>query len=169
MSSPSGDHHQLRPKISTHRLSRKKLDVSLFERLVEGGRFNKAVLQVRPKHDPSYRHVGCWCSDCFGWWVVQVQLRMRPEIADLTRHNYDPPVQDHPRVSAYPAMRGLGSSVFFVSHKLPEDAVDRDALLLSKSHTPEAHFVMYLGSYLLSQVVSSSCSSLQCHHEQQPA
>lgn len=64
MSSPPGDHHQLRPKISTHRLSRKKLDVSLFERLVEGGRFNKAVLQVRPKHDPLYRHDGCWDSDC---------------------------------------------------------------------------------------------------------
>jgi hypothetical protein len=120
-----GDHKQLRPKITSHLLSRKRLDVSLFERLVESGRFPTATLQL--------------------------QLRMRPEIADLTRYMYTPAVRDHPRVASYPPVRGVASSVFFLSHQLPEDAVDADATLLSKSHRLEAEFLVRLGLYLLQQ------------------
>jgi hypothetical protein len=82
---------------------------------------------------------------------MQVQLRMRPEISDLTRFSYTPPVTDHPSVTQFPPIRGVASSVFFLTHSLPEDRVDSDALLLSKSHSAEARFLCYLGSYLTQQ------------------
>ena len=67
-----------------------RLDISLFERLGTGGAMEKATLTM--------------------------QQRMRPEIADLTRHLYTPLVTDGPRVLDMPPVPGLAENVYFVTH-----------------------------------------------------
>ncbi|KAJ3122837.1 hypothetical protein HK098_002451 [Nowakowskiella sp. JEL0407] len=119
-----GDHKQLRPKLDSMMLCKKQYNRSLFERLVENG-FTKAMLNR--------------------------QIRMRPEIASLTRLFYDPPFQDHPQVSTYPNVPGVLSNLFWITHSSPEDKKDDDALLLSKSNTAEARFCVKLGRYLAQQ------------------
>jgi len=121
----TGDHKQLRPKLNAHLLARNRLDISLFERLVESGRFATATLQL--------------------------QQRMQPQIADLTRFVYEPNVRDHPKVKRFMPVEGVTQSVFFVSHSIEEDAVAADQLQRSKSHQSEAVFLLHLAAYLLKQ------------------
>jgi hypothetical protein len=110
-------------------LRKKDYDISLFERLVKSD-FPKAMLEV--------------------------QQRMHSSIADLTRHFYNPPFTDHPRVNAYPDIPGIPSRVFWITHSVPEDPVPPDAFLLSKSHTLEARFAALLARYIVQQGVHSA-------------
>ncbi|KAG2490737.1 hypothetical protein HYH03_010892 [Edaphochlamys debaryana] len=94
-----GDHEQLRPKPDVYELqavsgSGLDLDVSLFERLVARGGFPVAALAE--------------------------QRRMRPQISRLIRDTIYPQLRDHPRVLAYPPLRGLAHSLFFLDHAHPE-------------------------------------------------
>ena len=93
-----GDHKQLRPNPNEYDLAVKyKLDISLFERLVEN----------------NFPHV-----------TLKIQHRMRPEIADLVRHHIYDELHDHSIVQSYPKVKGVSSNLFFIQHKELEKGSD---------------------------------------------
>ena len=117
-----GDHKQLRPKPNEYNLAKKyKLDVSLFERLVRNG-FPRATLQI--------------------------QHRMRPQIARLVHpHIYDT-LMNHESVLKYEDVKGVVHNLFFLQHSFPEKV---DTNLISHSNPHEARYLAALCKYLLHQ------------------
>ena len=115
-----GDHKQLRPKPNEYNLAMKyKLDVSLFERLVRNG-FPRATLQI--------------------------QHRMRPQIARLVHpHIYDTLI-NHESVLKYEDVKGVVHNLFFIQHNHLEEV---DTNLISHSNTHEARYLAALCKYLL--------------------
>ncbi|XP_020600662.1 NFX1-type zinc finger-containing protein 1-like isoform X1 [Orbicella faveolata] len=92
-----GDHLQLRPTPAVYELATKyKLDVSLFERMV---------------------NVGIQCER------LSVQHRMRPEIAALMKHIYDD-LENHESVEKYEDIKGMKKNMFFISHSHLEESCD---------------------------------------------
>ena len=93
-----GDHQQLRPSPAVYELAKKyKLDVSLFERMV---------------------NVGVQCER------LSVQHRMRPEIAALMKHIYDD-LENHESVKKYEDIKGMKKNMFFISHNSLEMSCDQ--------------------------------------------
>ena len=115
-----GDHKQLRPNPNDYELATQyKLEISLFERLVMNG----------------FPHV-----------TLQIQHRMRPQIADLVRgHIYDT-LYDHESVLDYPSIKGVAKNLFFIQHSEPERQSD-----LSHSNQHEAQYLAALCKFLLQQ------------------
>ena len=92
-----GDHQQLRPTPAVYELAKKyKLDVSLFERMV---------------------NVGIQCER------LSVQHRMRPEIAALMKHIYND-LENHESVEKYEDIKGMKKNMFFISHSHLEEPCD---------------------------------------------
>ena len=92
-----GDHQQLRPTPAVYELAKKyKLDVSLFERMV---------------------NVGIPCGR------LSVQHRMRPEIAALMKHIYKD-LENHESVENYEDIKGMKKNMFFVNHSHLENHND---------------------------------------------
>ena len=88
-----GDHQQLRPTPAVYELAKKyKLDVSLFERMV---------------------NVGIQCER------LSVQHRMRPEIAALMKHIYEN-LENHESVEKYENIKGMKKNMFFIDHNYLE-------------------------------------------------
>ena len=88
-----GDHQQLRPTPAVYKLAKKyKLDVSLFERMV---------------------NVGIQCER------LSVQHRMRPEIAALMKHIYED-LENHESVEKYDDIKGVKRNMFFINHRFLE-------------------------------------------------
>ena len=116
-----GDHKQLRPKPNEYDLVKKyKLDISLFERLVRKG-FPHATLQI--------------------------QHRMRPEIAELVcPHIYDTLI-NHESVLHYQNVKGICKNLFFINHSFQETE-DQN---LSHSNPHESSYIPKLCQYLLQQ------------------
>ena len=117
-----GDHKQLRPKPNMYELAKEfKLDISLFERLVRNN-FPHATLQI--------------------------QHRMRPEIARLVHpHVYDTLI-NHESVLKYGDVKGVCKNMFFIQHESPEK---EDTHLISHSNPHEASYIVALCKYLLQQ------------------
>ena len=116
-----GDHQQLRPTPAVHDLAKRyKLDVSLFERMV---------------------NVGIQCE------MLNVQHRMRPEIATLMKHIYND-LENHESVGKYEDIKGMKKNMFFINHKYMEESSNQ-----SHSHVNghEAKFLVALCRYLLQQ------------------
>ncbi|KAK6982966.1 NFX1-type zinc finger-containing protein 1 [Biomphalaria glabrata] len=114
-----GDHQQLRPSPTVHKLAVDyNLEISLFERLV-----NNNVPHV----------------------TLSEQHRMRPEISQFVKHIY-PRLEDHYSVTGFDDIRGVASNVFFLQHSFEESEVDDSA---SKSNLHEAKFVTALCKYFL--------------------
>ena len=116
-----GDHQQLRPTPAVHDLAKRyKLDVSLFERMV---------------------NVGIQCE------MLNVQHRMRPEIATLMKHIYND-LENHESVEKYEDIKGMKKNMFFINHKYMEESSNQ-----SHSHVNghEAKFLVALCRYLLQQ------------------
>ena len=116
-----GDHQQLRPTPAVYDLAKRyKLDVSLFERMV---------------------NVGIQCE------MLNVQHRMRPEIATLMKHIYDD-LENHESVEKYEDIKGMKKNMFFINHKYMEESSNQ-----SHSHVNEheAKFLVALCRYLLQQ------------------
>ena len=116
-----GDHQQLRPTPAVYDLAKRyKLDVSLFERMVK---------------------VGIQCE------MLNVQHRMRPEIATLMKHIYDD-LENHESVEKYEDIKGMKKNMFFINHKYIEEPGNQ-----SHSHVNEheAKFLVALCRYLLQQ------------------
>ena len=116
-----GDHQQLRPNPAVYDLAKRfKLDVSLFERMVK---------------------VGMQCE------MLNVQHRMRPEIAALMKHIYDD-LENDESVEKYEDIKGMKKNMFFINHSYMEDSCNQ-----SHSHVNEheAKFLVALCRYLLQQ------------------
>ncbi|XP_057379532.1 NFX1-type zinc finger-containing protein 1-like [Daphnia carinata] len=117
-----GDHQQLRPPVTVHRLAKDFfLDVSLFERLIKNG-----------------------MEPC----ILGVQRRMRPEIARLIVPAIYPTLENHSSVLNYPAIRGLASNIFFLTHS-EQEIGDHEG----KSHLNpyEAQLSLALARHLIMQ------------------
>lgn len=115
-----GDHKQLRPKPNEYVLATKyNLAVSLFERLVKN-KMSRATLEI--------------------------QHRMRPEIACLVcPHVYDK-LLNHESVMKYPQMQGISKNLFFIHHTEPES---ENPGLLSYENEFEAKYIASLCAHLL--------------------
>ncbi|XP_046546843.1 NFX1-type zinc finger-containing protein 1-like [Haliotis rubra] len=84
-----GDHQQLRPNPNVYTLAKRyKLELSLFERMVNNG-----------------LRINC----------LTIQHRMRPCISRLMRHIYLR-LDDHPKVSTIENIKGNAKNLFFISH-----------------------------------------------------
>ncbi|KAL3847673.1 hypothetical protein ACJMK2_018572 [Sinanodonta woodiana] len=121
-----GDHKQLKPNPTVFKLARDyNLDLSLFERMIRNG------------------------MECNS---LQLQHRMRPQIADLVRNIYDH-LQDHESVQNLENINGVSSCVYFINHSYPEQNDDD-----SKSHSNayEAEFTARFCRYLLQQGYKTS-------------
>ena len=93
-----GDHQQLRPTPAVYDLAKRyKLDVSLFERMV---------------------NVGIQCE------TLNVQHRMRPEISALMKHIYDD-LENHESVEKYEDIKGMKKNMFFINHNYMEDSCNK--------------------------------------------
>ena len=115
-----GDHKQLRPKPNEHVLATKyNLSISLFERLVM-----KQMSQA----------------------TLEIQHRMRPEIAQLVCPHIYEKLLNHESVEKYPDIRGIEKNMFFVCHTEPES---EDPNLLSYQNEFEARYIVGLCSHLL--------------------
>lgn len=116
-----GDHKQLKPNPTVYKLATDySLDVSLFERMIKNG-------------------IKCDC--------LELQHRMRPEIAELRHHIYDG-LRDHDDVKQYEKIKGISQNLFFVDHRYDET---HDDDLRSHSNQHEAEYVVALCKYLLLQ------------------
>ncbi|CAF1207828.1 unnamed protein product [Adineta steineri] len=117
-----GDHVQLRPNPSVYQLGIKyKIDVSLFERLI-----NNNFPNVR----------------------LNIQHRMRPEIARIMKYFYDD-LEDHISVKIdRESVRGVDNNVFFIKHNNHETNVDDGH---SKRNEYEAKYVIEFAEYLIKQ------------------
>ncbi|KAM3965335.1 NFX1-type zinc finger-containing protein 1-like [Aphomia sociella] len=117
-----GDHQQLRPSASYMKLAKRyNLEVSLFERLVKNN-----IPNVQ----------------------LNVQHRMRPEIASLIAPHIYRNLQNHPSVEEFPPVRGMTNNLFFYTHNYKEEK-NNDSL--SRSNTTEADVALSLANYLMQQ------------------
>ena len=117
-----GDHKQLRPKPNEYNLAKKyNLEVSLFERLV--------LLNL-----PST--------------TLEIQHRMRPEIAQLVHPHIYSTLINHESVLEYENITGASKNMFFIQHEFPEET---DENLVSHSNLLEANFIPALCRYFLQQ------------------
>ena len=119
-----GDHKQLKPKPSNYELVKKyDFDVSLFERLAG----NKMP-----------------CSS------LELQHRMRPEIATLLRPHFYERLLDHNSVRGYGSIKGVQKNMFFIDHDFPEKS-NEGTDSYSHANVHEADFLVALCRYLLLQ------------------
>ena len=118
-----GDHKQLRPKANCYNLEKNyEFCVSLFEKLARND---------------------------FPVFTLEVQHRMRPEIASLICPSIYEKLLNHEDVQHYEHIKGVGKDLFFIDHCVREKAIqDKDR---SHSNDHEADFMVALCKYLLKQ------------------
>ena len=121
-----GDHKQLRPKPNHYELEKKyKLDVSLFQRLMENG----------------IPHV-----------TLTVQHRMRPEVASLIHPAIYPVLHNGLKAIEHGTHRisGVGHDMFFLHHEHPEQKQNPNESM-SHVNIHEAEFMVAFCRYLIKQ------------------
>ena len=122
-----GDDQQLTPKINNHDLSKHhptkqhRLDLSMFERL---GSLGVDML------------------------TLNVQRRMRTEIAKLTRDVYYPELLDAPECATRADMLGFTKNVIFLNHSHPESSEKNQTSHINKK---EAEMTLEIVNYLINQ------------------
>ncbi|XP_071505635.1 NFX1-type zinc finger-containing protein 1-like [Diadema antillarum] len=117
-----GDHQQLRPKPNVYMLAKKyHLDISLFERLINNG---------------------------FPYIQLQLQHRMRPQIADIMRKHFYDVLDDHDSVKEFGNIQGVTKNMFFIDHAQPEECIED---IQSHFNLHEAKFLVALCYYLIQQ------------------
>lgn len=136
-----GDHLQLRPQVANYHLSMESergkqygLDESLFERLANE-RFKN--------------------SEKFPIAQLDTQRRMHPSISTLVRETLYPKLQDHPDTHSHPEVTGMRRKLFWLDHRIMEDAVG-DGESASKTHSWEVDMVVALVKHLSRQGVYKS-------------
>ena len=134
-----GDPLQLRPEVAeqsmtleTHVGSDYRLDESLFERFMTP---NDPAAGVMPTSN------------------LNLQRRMHPDIADLTRLTY-PYLQDHASTAMHQSTIGLAERMFWLDHRTPE----MDPTESSKSHVNLHEVAMVVG--LVHHLLRGSAYSL---------
>ncbi|KAF5286003.1 hypothetical protein FQR65_LT13000 [Abscondita terminalis] len=114
-----GDHQQLRPSTSNYNMEKNyNLGISLFERMISN------QLQCH---------------------VLDVQHRMRPEIANLIRPTIYPKLDNHPSVYDFPSIAGVVPNLYFIDHKFEEKETNDS----SKINEHEAKFLIAFARYLI--------------------
>ncbi|XP_048760859.2 NFX1-type zinc finger-containing protein 1-like isoform X3 [Ostrea edulis] len=133
-----GDHQQLRPTINNYELRcSHKTDVSLMERLVMNG---------------------------FPFQCLTLQHRMRPEISCLLTPAIYPSLQDHSTVLAYPNVKGMKHSIFFIDHQNPENQTTHST---SYTNDFEVEMIAELYKYLILQgYADSDITILSAYNDQ---
>lgn len=120
-----GDHQQLRPPTTVFKLAKDyHLDVSLFERLIKNG-----------------------MEPC----VLEVQHRMRPEVARLIVPSIYPCLKNHESVLKYANVPGMAENVFFLTHTYLEKGDKSDQESRSHLNPYEAEMALALTRHLLLQ------------------
>ena len=76
--------------------------------------------------------------------TLQIQHRMRPEIAELVKPHVYETLENHDSVKDYPNIKGISGDIFFIQHDHPEEGSD-----LSHSNIYEAKYLVALCEYLL--------------------
>jgi hypothetical protein len=134
-----GDPLQLRPEVAEQSMtletrlgSHYRLDESLFERLMSP---TDPAAGVMPRSN------------------LNIQRRMHPEIAEITRLTY-PYLQDHPATSTHLPTIGLAHRMFWLDHRVPE----LDPTETSKSHVNPHEVTMVVG--LVHHLLRGSAYSL---------
>jgi superfamily I DNA and/or RNA helicase len=131
-----GDHQQLRPKSQNYDLSCEnprsltKLDVSMFERLIQ----------------PEYEQYAT-----VPYSTLQVQRRMHPSISTLIRSTLYPDLQDSPEVANYPEVSGMRRRLFWLDHNQPEDGEKDRSDSTSHTNQYEVDMVFALVRHLVRQ------------------
>ncbi|KAI9037333.1 uncharacterized protein KD926_000620 [Aspergillus affinis] len=146
-----GGHLQLRPKISTRRLSAEydldgpkyNLDESLFERLAN----------FRPPNCAIQTEEGDHTADTIRFPVAQLdqQRRMHPSIASLVRGTLYPDLCDHPDTHLYNEISGFKRGLFWLDHRNTEDPDDPEDPMQSKTNTWEVEMVVSVVKHLCKQ------------------
>ncbi|XP_072385751.1 NFX1-type zinc finger-containing protein 1-like isoform X2 [Diabrotica undecimpunctata] len=114
-----GDHQQLKPSTASYHIETKyKLNISLFQRMVDN-------------------HVECH--------TLNIQHRMRPEIANLIRPTIYPVLHDHESVHDRPNILGIEHTLFFIDHEHEESLCNDN----SKKNIHESKFLMQLAKHLV--------------------
>ena len=126
-----GDHQQLRPKINEFILSSEcnegfKLDISLFERLVQS-------------ED----------KICNKLATLNVQRRMRPSISKLIKDTLYPNLENHENVCNYPDVQGFSKPLWFFDVNNSKE--EKNELMDSFLNKVEAEYIIYLIKYLIHQ------------------
>ena len=119
-----GDHKQLRPKPNNYELEKEyNFAISLFERLI----------------DNKFPHV-----------TLEIQHRMRPEIASLICPAIYENLSNAETVKNYEPVKGVKNNLFFINHHFPEESNPNED---KKTHlnTHEANYLVALCRYLLKQ------------------
>jgi AAA domain len=121
-----GDPQQLRPEVNEQKMSLEtatgthyRLDESLFERCMT-------------PNDPFSRSMPTS--------HLNIQRRMHPDIADITRLVY-PYLEDHTNTCLHPSTSGLAERMFWLDHRMPE----ADPSAASKSHVNPYEVAMATG------------------------
>ena len=136
-----GDHRQLRPQINNYNLSLEsnkgvpyQLDRSQFERLSVGekGRRPFPIAQLN------------------------VQRRMRPEIATLIRNTIYPRLSDHDKTKALPDVVGMRKNIYWLDHDNVEEGSQGDVHQKSHSNLWEVDMVHALVRHIVRQGTYSS-------------
>ena len=136
-----GDHQQLRPQINNYNLSLEsnqgasyQLDRSQFERLCVGekGRRPFPVAQLN------------------------VQRRMRPEIATLIRNTIYPRLFDHDSTKTLPNVVGMRKNIYWLDHDNVEEGSQGDVHQKSHSNLWEVDMVHALVRHVVRQGTYSS-------------
>lgn len=134
---------QLRPHVQNHELSaenqrrelRYNLDISLFERLCASG------IRSTTEHNLE-----------FPFAQLNVQRRMRADIADLVRLPLYPELEDHPMVQDYPHVGGMYHHLYWLDHSNHEaGSGEFDIKGTSHSNDYEVEMVKQLVSHLSKQ------------------
>ncbi|CAL1285237.1 unnamed protein product [Larinioides sclopetarius] len=122
-----GDHQQLRPNPTVHLLATKYgMNISLFERMIENG---------------------------LDFYKLEIQHRMRPEIASLLVPHIYTKLYNHEIVKTFENIKGVAKNVFFVNHAYYELS-ESDSK--SKINVHEANFMLRFCKYLIMQGYKSS-------------
>ncbi|KAJ8721998.1 hypothetical protein PYW08_004400 [Mythimna loreyi] len=121
-----GDHQQLRPSASHIKLAKKyNIEVSLFERMITNGMHSRRL---------------------------NVQHRMRPEIAALISPHIYPDLANHPSVEGFKNVPGIEKNLYFFTHDYREEAQVESN---SKANHKEADMALALANYLMQQGYTS--------------
>nr|XP_021188213.2 NFX1-type zinc finger-containing protein 1 isoform X1 [Helicoverpa armigera] len=117
-----GDHLQLRPSAAHIKLAKQyNIEVSLFERMITNGMHSRRL---------------------------NVQHRMRPEIAALISPHIYSDLENHPSVEEYPVVPGVEKSVYFFTHDYKEENLHDSN---SRANFKEADMTLALANYLMQQ------------------
>lgn len=115
----------MRPTTAVFRLATKyKLEISLFERMVKN-------------------NIQCQ--------TLEVQHRMRPEIAKLIVPTIYPKLENDVTVNSYPRIQGVKSSLFFIKHNHEETLLNDSS---SRLNVHEAKFLIKLARHFVLQVIN---------------